>query len=270
MHGGTRPWELPESAGLPDAERELLRKQLAQEIIHAKTRGIVPAGWLRWAEEFMEPQVDWRKLLKRRVRGALVTGMGQRVDYSLCRPHRRADAYAPFLLPALRGDFLPRVACVVDTSGSISDEELSQALAEIRAVLETLRTPVVVIPCDAVPYDAVRVFTRSDLLQLSRDLPGGGGTDMVAGIEAALRLRPAPDTVIVLTDGYTPFPDHLYRTPVLFGILDPRGSGEVPLPPMPPWRKENVVIIPVRVRFNFVGEHFWAYQEIAPTMRRRQ
>ena len=36
-------------------------------------------------------------------------------------------------------------------------------------------------------------------------LEGGGGTDMGAGLDAAAALRPRPDLIIVLTDGFTPW-----------------------------------------------------------------
>ncbi len=39
------------------------------------------------------------------------------------------------------------------------------------------------------------------------ELAGGGGTDMGSGIYAAAALRPRPSVVIVLTDGFTPWPE---------------------------------------------------------------
>lgn len=249
VHGERRSWELAEddarAPALSVVEQEVVRRSVAEQIVQQKDRGSVPAGWIRWAEEKLAPKVDWRELLKRRMRGAIVRGAGQRVDYSFDRPHRQAFAYAPIFPPSLRGDFLPRIACVVDTSGSISQRELGQALAEVRAVLESLRTPITVIPCDAVPYEPIKVFTRSDFLSCCRKLPGGGGTNMVAGIEAALNLQPMPDVVLVLTDGYTPYPPRPYRVPVLFGIFTKRGACDPPLPPIPPWRHEDVVFIEI-------------------------
>lgn len=104
--------------------------------------------------------------MKRKVRGALTIGTGQRIDYSFVRPHRRAEVYDPVLPSSLQGDFLPRIACVVDTSGSMSKRELAQALAEVRKVLETFRLPITVIPCDAVPYEPIQVFTSSQAQRL--------------------------------------------------------------------------------------------------------
>ncbi|MCS7300319.1 MAG: VWA-like domain-containing protein, partial [Fimbriimonadales bacterium] len=148
---------------------------------------------------------------------------------------------------ALQGEYRPRVAVVVDTSGSISDRELTQAMAEVRAVLEQLRTRITIIPCDAVPYEAVQVLTRRDWELARGKLKGGGGTDMPAGIEAAKRLTPPPDAIIVLTDGYTPFPAKpptRHEPTIIWGIWR-YGGNTPPKPPCPPWRMRDVVEIPV-------------------------
>ena len=48
----------------------------------------------------------------------------------------------------------------------------------------------------------------------------GGGTDMGRGIEAAMRLRPKPSVIVVLTDGYTPWPHERPRgVRVIVGLL---------------------------------------------------
>ena len=251
VHGQARPWEIspnaPDTPALNDFDRQSLREEVAHRILqHHKDRGTMPAGWVRWAEEVLRPQVDWRKQLQRIVRGAISEGFGQRLDYSYRRPHRRAAYYAPLILPALQGERRPFVAVVVDTSGSISDTELSQALVEVRAVLEQLHTRVVVIPCDAVPYEAIKVFTRKDWEQARGRMRGGGGTDMPVGIRAAQSLTPPPDVIIVLTDGHTPFPapPSKREAPVIWGIWR-YGDNEPPKPPCPPWRARDIVEIPI-------------------------
>jgi predicted metal-dependent peptidase len=250
VHGQARPWELhaddPSTNALSDFDRQALQEEVARRIVeHQKERGTAPAGWLRWAEAILKPKVNWREQLKRILRGVISEGLGHRLDYSYRRPHRRSAVYHPIYLPALQGEYKPRVACVVDTSGSISDRELMQSLAEVRAVLEALRIPVTIIPCDAVPYEAIRVFHGSDWLKVRQGLSGGGGTDMVAGLNAALALKPKPEAVIVLTDGHTPFPSTRPKDTAVIWAIWRYGDGEPPKPPMPPWRARDVVIVPI-------------------------
>jgi predicted metal-dependent peptidase len=61
-------------------------------------------------------------------------------------------------------------------------------------------------------------------------LVGGGGTDMGAGIQAAYGLRPRPAVCVVLTDGYTPWPEMAPKgMRVVSGLL---GAGA---PAAPDW-----------------------------------
>jgi predicted metal-dependent peptidase len=246
VHGQVRSWELEvtdtRDPAVSPLEQKVLRRQLAKAIEQIKYRGEVPGGWIRWAGDVLHPRVDWRQVLRRRVKGAIVESIAARADYHYGRPHRRGEAYAPFLRPTPCAEHQPRVACVVDTSGSMSSAELTRAFGEVAGVLDALRTPVTLIPCDAVAYDAVRVLKKSDLRSLAQGIAGGGGTDMVAGIQAALTLKPPPDAVIVLTDGMTPYPAECYRTPVVFGILD-LGMGLAYKPPSPPWHDRDVILI---------------------------
>ena len=118
---------------------------------------------------------------------------------------------------------LPQVAIVLDTSGSMSDQMLGQALAEVSGVLRGLgvgRRRLRVVCCDATAYEAQRVLDAREVRLL-----GGGDTDMRAGLEAASGLKPHPDLVIVLTDGHTPWPQAAPGgVRVIVGLMDPGGT----------------------------------------------
>jgi predicted metal-dependent peptidase len=105
----------------------------------------------------------------------------------------------------------------------MSDGMLAQALGEVGGVLRSVgvaRRDLRVICCDAQAYEAQAVR------ELGRvELPGGGGTDMRRGIQAAADLRPAPNLIVVLTDGLTPWPSAPpERTQVVVGLMDETGS----------------------------------------------
>jgi predicted metal-dependent peptidase len=87
-----------------------------------------------------------------------------------------------------------------------------------------------VIACDAQAHEAQSVRSLATIT-----LQGGGGTDMGAGLAAAAKLRPRPDLVVVLTDGFTPWPaaapDGIR---VIVGLMSPGGR-------TPAWAKTVLV-----------------------------
>ncbi|MFC4014331.1 VWA-like domain-containing protein [Nonomuraea purpurea] len=201
--GLEREWDLgPEGAnGLSDQERDAVRFRVAQGITGRP--GDVPKGWRRWAEEAFHPPQPWRELLGAAVRSA-VSGPGVGEDYTYGRPSRRSAGLPGVILPSLRRK-PPRVCVVIDTSGSVSDAELGSALVEVAAIVRAVggrRDLVSVLSCDA----AARVVQPLCAAE-GITLMGGGGTDLRAGVAKALRTRPRPDVIVILTDGQTPWPD---------------------------------------------------------------
>lgn len=175
--------------------------------------GEIPGSWARWFDRWVRSRVDWRRELAGAIRGALSRASGM-VDYTYSRPSRRAQAVAPVILPALAAP-QPEAAIVVDTSGSMTSELLAAAMSEVEAILRANgRAASTVYAVDAAVQTVSRV-TRASVVRLQ----GGGGTDMGAGIEAAARGRPRPDLIIVLTDGYTPWPAAAPGVPVVVGVL---------------------------------------------------
>lgn len=219
--GQQRPYDKG-GPGMSATACGLVRRGTARQIReHVRERGEVPEGWTRWADEVLEPTVNWRRQLASHVRRGVADVAG-RVDLSYRRPSRRAASTPDIILPSLRQP-LPDVAIVIDTSGSVSDQMLGQALAEVGAVLRSLgvaRDRLKVISCDAQAY-APQSVGRVAALRLD----GGGGTDMRAGLTAAAALRPRPDLVIVMTDGFTPWPPGPPPGQrVVVGLLDEAGS----------------------------------------------
>lgn len=222
--GVAEPWELPASdndGAISPAEQHLVARAVAEAIRAecAAGRGSLPTGIRRWADACLAPPtVPWQQVLAATMRGQLAKAGAQ--DYSYTRPSRRR--VPGIVLPAMRAR-RPAVAVVVDTSGSISATELRSALSEVEGVCRAAGTTVTVLACDAEVHGGAQRVQRAASVRLD----GGGGTNMGAGITAAVRAH--ADVVVVLTDGQTPWPDAAPRARVVVALL-----GDNP-PPAPAW-----------------------------------
>ncbi|MEV0899064.1 VWA-like domain-containing protein [Actinoplanes sp. NPDC049802] len=214
--GLAREWELgPNGAhGLNGQERDLVQLRVAQAITGAPGRA--PQGWRRWAEKVVHPPQPWRELLGAAIRSAAsAPGVGE--DYVYSRPSRRSSSLPKVVLPSLRRN-PPRVGVVIDTSGSVSDTELGSALLEVAAIVRAVggrRDLVRVVACDATAHLSAPIRAAAGI-----ELIGGGGTDLRTGFTRALSARPAPDVVVVLTDGQTPWPREQPRCRTVVGLFN--------------------------------------------------
>jgi predicted metal-dependent peptidase len=208
--GKKEAWEAGDPAGggeegVLNAEAEAIRNKVAQDIQEmqrSQDRGTVPGHWARWADARLNAKVPWGQLLRSVVRRSIYDVAGK-MDFSYARPSRRQAACPQVIFPAMRAK-LPQVAVVIDTSGSMGDDLLAQALAETGGVLKSFGASVAlnVISVDAAIQNVQKVFDAHKI-----QLAGGGGTDMGVGIHYAEKIRPRPQVCIVLTDMYTPWPD---------------------------------------------------------------
>lgn len=205
-----RWWELPADDGsdgsVDEGRGQLIGYETARQVsVHIKQHGIgsVPGGLARWAEQVLQPAVDWRTELRSVVSNRCAAVAGRR-DYTYARPNRRRPLDG-VVMPGMVAPAPPSGALVLDTSGSMTDDELAQGVAEVAGILKQVsrgRSTLQVISCDHAAADAQLVRKAADV-----ELVGGGGTDMRIGIDAAAALRPKADFVVVFTDGLTPWPD---------------------------------------------------------------
>lgn len=229
--GHARPYEVVDDSvgGVDEHTARSIRERVAVEFRGRTTvRGSLPGEWERWIRRVLEPVVDWRQVLQASVRRGIGWAAGQ-TDYSYARPSRRQSATPDVVLPSMRRP-VPRVAVVVDTSGSVDDGLLAQALGEVDGVLRSLAVgdgQVTVLAVDAA-VQAVSTVRAARGVRLG----GGGGTDMELGIRAALETRPRPDLVVLLTDGETGWPHQPTPVPLVAVIL---GRLRAELPPTPHW-----------------------------------
>ncbi|MGS2805232.1 vWA domain-containing protein [Nocardia sp. MW-W600-9] len=228
--GLDRAWELgPDGAdGLSEQERDAVRFRVAQGIVGRP--GDAPQGWRRWAEEALHPSQPWRDLLGAALRSA-ASAPGVGADYTYGKPARRSAALPGVVLPSLRR-MPPRVAVVIDTSGSVSDVELGSALLEVAAITRAVggrRDLVTVLSCDAAVWIADPLCRAEGMT-----LMGGGGTDLRTGFTAALRTR--PEVIVALTDGQTPWPTTPPPCRTVVGVFRRVGS----------WREADPDYVPDR------------------------
>lgn len=222
------------SPALPQERQSSIRDRVASDVIAAsKNAGNTPAGLRRWAQDHLDPQVDWRRQLGTQLRKSVANVAGRR-DYSFTRPARRQEAMrlvgSDILLPSLRQPAPPRVAIVVDTSGSVSDIELRSYLGEISGIAKAVGVTegINVIPCDINAKSIQRLRSIAKIKDL--ELVGGGGTDMRAGIDAAIAIKPAPNIIVVITDGATPWHDEKPKKcdNYIALLTKPQASGSTP------------------------------------------
>ena len=229
-------WELPADAdlgsgrGLDSAAVELVRTAVARAVQDAVRRGAagrgtVPAGIASWAEAQLKPaKVRWETLLRAAVRTCVTEQAGQ-VHHSYRRANRRAPK--GLLLPSLRA---PKIAVdlIIDTSASMGQRDVDEALGQTRAVLRQSSVSTVrVTCCDAAATTPRRVQSIRDV-----QIVGGGGTDLRVGIDAALAARPAADVLVLFTDGGTPYPARRLPVPMVVALI-----GDHAIDNTPSWAK---------------------------------
>lgn len=204
-NGGGQGWDthVPSdpNAGPSKAQVQRAVKSAAAA---AKSRGNLPAGLQRLVDEICEPQVHWQDYLRKSI-----MSLAGKDQSTWVRPNRRKLAVAPHVYwPGRCGALTGPVVVEIDTSGSISERELSVFMGELAGILtDAPPEKLTVMFVDAECHGIHEVDDVQDLTRLKGEAKGGGGTDMTVvfkkleeeGIDAA--------TVIVLTDGYTPFGD---------------------------------------------------------------
>ena len=168
------------------------RQALAQAATIAKNTGKLPGTLARLVDEILNPKVDWREVLRRFIENTT------RQEYRWTPPNRRF-VHQGLYLPSCRSEGMPPMAVAIDTSASVTQEEMNQFAAELNAILvDCMPEEVHVLYCDST-LQRVDVLSPHDL-PLSLEAMAGGGTDFRPPFEWLEDADISPACIVYLTD----------------------------------------------------------------------
>ena len=235
---------------LPIEQHVAVVTTAANIVEHHKSRGTLPGSMVDKANAYMQPsKVPWQQVLASTVRRAVAIRAGQR-DVTYQRHNRRfpnavltdrhGNPKGRMILPGPYSP-LPTIRVIRDTSGSMSSDDLAAVTREVAAISARLGirgSSLTVTDVDATAH-ATRQWTSRNSLD---SVEGRGGTDMRVGIDAALAERKnRPDVIVVITDGYTPWPDINPGRPIVACIVGEGTSADSVAADVPDWIRTVVV-----------------------------
>lgn len=150
-----------------------------------------------------KPSLDWRKLL--------IEFLQEEInDYSFMPPDRRYDDM-PFFLPDFneKDYVIKEILFMVDTSGSVTEQQLTAAYSEMCSVIEQFNGKISgkLAFFDSEVYPAIEFQSVKDILEIAP--LGGGGTsfDIIFDYVKEDRNNKKPSCIIIFTDGEADYPD---------------------------------------------------------------
>lgn len=213
--GGPRNYELTaddsNAPAISDVGKTIAKSQVQTAIKEGVSFGAeAPEELRRFVEELEKPKVSWKRELASLMRPSIGTTIGRK-DYSMMRLGRRegsfrSKSFSP-RFPAMRQPLPPKITVILDTSPSMDRDWLRAGLSEVIGIVRAVGAgqKVTVIPCSGKAYEPQQVKRASKVMHL--ELPGDQSTDLRNGFFRAMEESKKPKIIVVVTDGYTPWPD---------------------------------------------------------------
>lgn len=201
---GQCPYDALSRESMTDAQRTENRQKIASamgqnDMEKVKSMGEGYADLIRQFEDLLDSKIPWQTVL----REFIVQTSKNRYTYN--RPSRKSY-HSRIIFPTMTGDNIDLVFGV-DTSGSMSNTDLAEALTELHSICEEFDNwNVDLISCDTYSHLIGEYNSEEgdDFANIDTDLVGGGGTEMSPMVEFANDKEEAPAVCIIITDGYIP------------------------------------------------------------------
>jgi len=197
------------------------KKAFSEASCYAKQQGKLPKGIDRLLDVILNERVNWKQLLYKYLTRTLP------YDYTYSRPSKKSFS-SGFYMPSILRESI-EVVVSVDTSGSISQDELGEFLGEIINIARSFNNiKIKLIVCDC-EIKEVYDFSNGDIdTIMNLKFSGGGGTSHKPVYEYLAENLPSTKLLVNLTDGYTEFPDEeSFKT---IWVLTKNGCDESKIP----------------------------------------
>lgn len=192
--------------GGDESKADSVRKNIISRALEDAKRstggvGTGTGGLERYAEDVVAPKVDWRRALNGKLTKA------DTYYKSFKRPNRKYIAKGIYVQGNIKNapNKLGEVKLCFDTSGSVSDEDLSIAIAQCKELLKKFGTTGQIIywDGDVSSYQDVSQYDAKTASVVYRPT-GGGGTDPCVVYEwlESKECEREAEVVVMFTDGY--------------------------------------------------------------------
>jgi predicted metal-dependent peptidase len=178
-------------------EKKAIRDEVKEAVLaaaQAAGAGNVPGNVQRMIGSLTAPQIGWRELLQQQIQSTIKS------DFTFARPSRRGW-HMDAILPGMRPEETIDVCVAIDTSGSISDNDLRDFLSEVKGIMDAYQDyRIKVLTWDTEVYNP-QDFTADNNTDISEYEPGGGGgTDPHCVWEWLKENDVQPKKLIMFTD----------------------------------------------------------------------
>ena len=182
---------------LSKEERKAIRDEIKEAVLaaaEAAGAGNVPGNIKRMIKDLTAPVVNWRELLQQQIQSIIKN------DFTFARPSRRSW-HMDAILPGMKNAQTIDICVAIDTSGSITSEDLKIFLSEVKGIMDMYDDyKVHVITWDTEVYNPQDFSPDSSDDISSYEPGGGGGTDPHCVWEYLKDNDMEPKKLIMFTD----------------------------------------------------------------------
>lgn len=207
--------DIQETQDFSEEEQEKLKQHITRVLVKAKAAsemqgeeaGAIPGEIKRLIDKLTNPRLPWETLLQRFICNNV------KQDYSWSKPNRR---YLPeYYLPSLYSQTLGHIVIAIDTSGSLTDKQITDITREINGIHRKFKPEKLsIITCDYKIHDIYTVKPQEKIANL--EFKGGGGTLFDPVFKYINDKKITPKLLIYFTDLMAKEPKIKPKYPVLW------------------------------------------------------